>query len=172
MRFKGLPAEHSARAAEERRIPVVLAGHHEIEERVLLADHAASLPVHPVLHGIKVVVPLGHLNDGDLGIAKEAERAIQEVRARHVIRVERRNEVCRGLLERVVPVTGLRVLVVRTRQIPAPDFVRQRAHLRPAAVVEHVGVVRVVHGHCRPQRLAEEVDVFVVGRDVDVYLEP
>jgi hypothetical protein len=64
-----------------------------------------------VLHGIKVVIPLRHLHDGDLGIPEEPQGAIQEVRAGHMIRVERRNEVAEVCLKALFQLPALACLL-------------------------------------------------------------
>ncbi len=154
VRLERLAPQHRASAAEERRVPVVLARHDQVEERVLLAVHPPVLPAHVVLDGIEVVVLLRHLDDGDLRVAEESERAVEELRARHVIGVERRDEVRVRLPEGVVPVAGLGVSVVRARDVVAPNLVGQRAHRLTTAVVEHVSLVRIPHRHRRTQRLS------------------
>ncbi len=166
--FEGGAAEDSPRAAEERGVPLVLAGADEIEEHVLFAVHPPDLPVHAMLQRVHVVVALRHLHERDLRIAEEAERAVEEIDARHMIRVERGDERAARLPERIVPIARLRVLVGRAREVMTAKLVGQRLHLRPTSIVEDVGRVGIAHRHRAAGGLTQQIDFFVVRGDEDV----
>ena len=163
--------KHRTSSAEERGVPVVLPGHHQLEERVLFAVHAPLTPTDLVLHRVQVVVLLWRLDEGHLRIAEEAERALEELGPRHVVGVEARDEIGVGEGERVVPVAGLGVGVVGAGDIVRAQLLRHRANGRSASVIQHVRAMRVPHANGRSHSRAQQVDIFVEGRDEDINLQ-
>jgi len=160
-----LAPQHGVGAAEEGRVPAVLAlldG--AVEQRRLAAEGIARG---------HVAEPLRGLHEGDAGVAEVAEGAVQDVRVRDLVRVLDEDELAVGLEERVVEVAGLGVALVAVPVVGADDVAGallggHPAHLLGLAVVQHVGAVRVADGEGGADGLADDVDRLVVGGDEDV----
>ena len=152
VRRERLAAQDGAGPAEEAGVPVVLPGHDEVEEHVLLAVQAPHAPAHAVLQRIQVVVPLRHLDERDLRVVEEAERPLQEVGTWHMVRIEGGDQVRVGLKKGVVPVAGLRVGVVGARDVLTAELGAEAAHRRSPAVVEDERAMRIAASGSRPGR--------------------
>ena len=155
---------HGATAAEEGGVPVVLAALDDAEEERLLGPHRATRAAPAVLKRIEVVEVLRRLHEAHLRVREIAQRLGQKVAPRCVIGIEDRDQLAAAVGQRMVQVARLGVLVVGARQVFAAKLPGQRAHLRAAPVVEQPGFVRVVHRPRGEQRLAHQLDRFVVGR--------
>ena len=164
---RGAP-DQRAGAAPEGGVVAVLAGADRGEEdRLLVAPEVV------VLDGVVVGEVVRALHERDARIVEVADERLERVGQRHVVGVEHEHELARGACERVVDVAGLRVRVVRARQVAARSHgSRERGDLRAATVVEHVGRVRVVQQRAAGERRFEHGERLVVGADVDVDRAP
>ena len=109
-----------------------------------------------------------------VGIAKQRHGAFQELRRRHEIGVEDRDEFRRigqrgDMRKRVVDVAGLGVRIVRPREVAAAELVAERLHPGAAAVVEHPDAkIRIVHAERADDRALEDFLLLVVRADEHV----
>ena len=162
-------AQHGARAAEEGRVPEVVAGlDHVVEEGLLGSDPALQVQV--ALEGVGVEEVLGGLDERDTRVLEESDRLAQEAPHRHVIGVEDRDQVAMGPRQRVVEVAGLGVRVVGARQVEAAQLARQGFEGLTAAVVEEEHLLaRVVDGERPDQRAPHDRERLVIRGDEDVH---
>ena len=146
----------------------VLARADRVEEQVLVVAQrvggAARVLEAPVEEG------LGALHDGHLGVGEVAEGALQQLRARHVIGVERDQELRVDVGQGVVEVAGLGVQARGgAAQVAGAEPGAHAAHPVAAAVVQHPHLGRRVgaHGQRTEQGRPQHVLRLVVGGDQD-----
>lgn len=154
-----LAADHGARAAPERPVVAVLAGADHPEEQGLLVAVLCD-----VLDRVEVVELVRRLGEHDVGVLEVADHRVEEVRQRHVVGVQHRDQVALEVPERVVDVPGLRVAVVGPGQVAGAELTGELGELGPAPVVEQPRGVRVPQGPAAEQRGAQHLHRFVVGR--------
>ena len=166
-REQRVAVDQRRRAAPVGGAVAVLAGTDDaVEERLLVAADDVVLDrvvVEEVVRGLDHRHPL---------VVEVADQGVERVRHRHVVGVEHQDQLALGPRQRRVEVAGLGVGVVGAGQVPGPGQLRQLLHLRPAAVVEQVGGVRVGERAAAGQRRHDHLDRLVVGADVDVDLAP
>ncbi len=132
--------DHGAGAAEEGRIPLVVAVLQQAVEQLAFVGHAAEVAqvAFERIGREEVVRGLHHRHL--LVVQEPAHRHLQERAGRHVVAVEDRHVLATGLLQRRIDVAGLGVVVVGTGDVLHPDFFAERAELIAAAVIEQVDV--------------------------------
>ncbi len=150
-----------------------LRGQHHVEEVALLVrPHAGDGEIGLQRVGIDEV--LRRLHDADVVLAQQAERAAQELRTRHEVRIENADEVRRlgqrrHLAEPVVDVAGLGMGIVGARQVAGPEPLRHLLEPGPPAVVQHPHAkARIVHGDGADDRALQDRLVLVIGADEHV----
>ena len=85
------PAQNRRRAAEQRGVPEVQAALDCLVEHLALARHAVE-GAEIALDRIRIDEEVRGLDQGQLGIAQEvADRVLEDVLGRHVIRVKHQN---------------------------------------------------------------------------------
>src|SRR5262249_7014244 len=164
-------AQHGAAAAEEGRVVIVLAALDDAEEQRLLGPDRFPFVRAPVLVGIQVVEILRRLHERDGRIVEIAEGLGEKALRRRVVGVEHGKALGGREEERVVEVARLCAGVVPSRDVATPELGRELAQLRPVAVVEQPGLVRIVHVPGREQRAADHLAGLVVRRDEYVHGE-
>ena len=158
---EGLATQQRVRAAEERRVPAVLAlldG--TVEQFGLAAQGIAFRHIAEVLRG---------LHERDPFVGEVAERSIEDLGRRYLIGVEHEQELPARRHERVVEVARLGVSgmpVPRRAAGDVSDAERRGGalQLRPRPVVEQPGGVRVPDRLGGGRRREHEFDGLVVGR--------
>src|SRR5664279_1254524 len=90
-------------------VPVIPAGLKHVVERPLVVPKIAVAVFRAILEGRDVVVALRALNEGDAGIGKIAERAIEKVDLGDEVRIHDRDKIAGGGYERVVEIARLGV---------------------------------------------------------------
>ncbi len=164
-------ADHRAGAAEEGRVPEVVAGlDHAIEQRLLLG-HVPDGDQVP-LDRVGRMEVVRRLQEGQPGLFLEpADRHLQEGAGRDVIAVEDADQFARGLGQGVVEVAGLGLEVVGPGDVAAARVLGEGLELGPPAVVEQPDaepVGRIVHAERRQHGVLNDLQVLVVGGDEDV----
>jgi hypothetical protein len=162
---KRLAPQHGVRAAEERRVPAVLAlldG--TVEQGRLAPERVARADVAEVLR---------RLHQRDALILEVGERVVEDPRVGHLVRIEDQDELAAGRHQGAVEVAGLgvqRLAIPRAAagQIADPERGDRVGELRPCAVVEDPGGVGVVDRPSGAHRVQDQLDVLVVGRDEDI----
>jgi len=143
----------------------VLAGaDHPVEERLLVAADDV------VLDRVVVEEVVRGLHHGHPLVVEVADERVERVGHRHVVGVEHQDQVAARPRQRRVEVAGLGVGVVGAGQVAGARQLGQLPHLRPAAVVEQPGGVRVGQGAASGQGRHYDLGRLVVGADVDVDL--
>ena len=168
-RVEGGPPQHRAAAAEERRVPAVLAALDHAKEQRLLGPHQMPARVLAVLVGVQVVKVLRRLHEGHRGIDEVAQRPGEEIAGGRVIGVEHGDQLGGAVVQGVVQIAGLGVRIGFASQVAAPQLFGQCARLRPIAVVQQPGLVRIVHALRGEQRPSQHVHRLVVAGDEDVH---
>ncbi len=166
-----LAADHRAGAAEEGRVPEVVAGlNHAVEQRALVGHvlHRAQVP----LHGIGRIEVVRGLQQGQARIGLEpAHRHLQEGPGRDVVGVEDADQFAVGQAQGVVQVAGLGVLVVVAGDVEGAGGLGEGLELGTPPVVEHVdaeAVARIVHRQRGQDGVLHDLQTLVIGRDEDV----
>ena len=163
---------HGAGAAEERRVPEVVAIlHNAVEQLALVRDHA-KLPQVP-LKRIGRVKMMRRLQHAQLAVAqKPAHRHLQKAARRHVVANRRWPQRAQSSrLQRAIDVARLGMLVIVARHVPDAGFFRERAELLPLAIIQDVDIQlvrRPVDIHRGQRRIPHHVQRLVVGRDQQV----
>ena len=164
-------AQHRAGAAEEARVPEVVAVLDQAVEQLALVGHRAE-GVEVALERVGREEIVGQLDHGQLRVAVEpAHRDLHERARGDVVAVEDRDELGAGVLERGIDVTGLGVAVVVARDVGHAHGIAELTELGAPAVVEHVDldlVARPVDGLRGQHRRAHHRHRLVVGRDEQV----
>lgn len=112
---------------------------------------------------------LGSLNHGDLGIAKEADGALDEIPAGNEIGVEADDEFTRGERKGMVEIAGLGMTIVRASEIFATEFAGERAHGGTALIVEEVnGFSGIIDGLAADDGAAQHLDGLGIGGNEDI----
>lgn len=170
-----LAAQHRTRAAEEGRVPEVVAGLDQAVEELAFVGHPAE-GAEIALERIRRIEVMRRLQHAELAVAQEpADGHLQERARRDVVAVEDGDQLALGDRQRVIDVAGLGVLVGRPDQVAATRLLGEALELRPTSVVEDVDlelVGGVIHDHRRQHGRLHDVEAFVVGRDIDVDRRP
>ena len=93
------------------------------------------------------------------------ERALEEVRRRHVVGVEQQQELGVGLREAVVEVAGLRMGVRRAGEVARAEGGGHPPHLVAGAIVEHEHVADPTHRDGASHGRLEHGQRLVAGAD-------
>ena len=108
-------------------------------------------------------------------IEKAAHGGLQKTGGGNMVAIEHTDQFTVGLTERVVQVAGLGVQVVRAGDVAHPGTLGERLETFPPAVIKHVdaylvgGIIQVLR---RQHRVADHLQAFVVGGDIDVHGGP
>ncbi|MEX0972999.1 MAG: hypothetical protein WDZ46_07045 [Solirubrobacterales bacterium] len=162
---QGTAPQHGRRAAPVGGSVAILAGADDaVEERLLVA------PDDVVLDRVVVEEVVRALHQGDFLVVEVADQGVERVGHRHVVGVEHQDQLAVGAGQGGVDVARLGVRVVGPGQVAGAGQLSQLGHLRPAAVVEQVGRVRIGQGAAAGQGRRDDLEGLVVGADVDVDL--
>ncbi len=157
-------------AANQRRgaAPVggavaVLAGTDDaVEERLLVAAD------HVVLDRVVVEEVVRALHQRHALVVEVTDHRVERVGHRHVVGVEHQHQLSVCAPQRRVDVARLGVGAVGPGQVAGACHLRQLLHLRPPAVVEQPGRVRIGEGAAAGQGRRDHLGRLVIGADVDV----
>lgn len=127
-----------------------------VEERLLVAADDV------VLDRVVVEEVVRALHQCDPLVVEVADHRVERVGHRHVVGVEHEDQFAAGAGEGGVDVAGLGVGVVGSNQVAGACHLGQLLHLRPAAVVEQIGRVRVGESPAAGQRRRYDLDRLVV----------
>jgi len=168
-------ADHRAGAAEEGRVPEVVAGLHQAIEHVALGRHVLAGGEVPLkrIGRIEMVRRLDRRHP--LLAHQPAHGHLQEGARRHVVAVEHADELAVRLAHRVVQVAGLGVRVVRPDDVAGAARHGEVAERFPAPVVQDVHLHPVgwpVHRQGRQNRGAHQRKILIVTGDVNIDARP
>jgi hypothetical protein len=133
--------EHRRSAAAERRAPSVLAGEQRVEEEALLV-RPMSRNQQIALDRVRIEEMLRRLDDADVALTEEAERAIENCAVGDKVRIEQQNE-CRPparaqrMLQAVIDIARLSVCAVDSLYIMGAKLFSEVSHPFARAVVKH-----------------------------------
>ena len=131
-----LAAKNSTAAAEERRVPAILAElNHLVEERLLVPDLAVGHSL-AMLKRVEVVVVLGRLDERQSLIVEISQCFLQEVLGRRMVGIKRRDETRGTVSQGVVEISCLGMIACRAGDVGDPQLFGEFPHLGPAPVVE------------------------------------
>jgi hypothetical protein len=167
--------QHRAGAAEEGRVPEVVAIlHNPVEELALIGNHAELVEI--PLEWIGRVEVMRRLQHSQLGVAHEpSQRDLKEAARGHVIAVEDRDKRRVETLERAIDVARLGMLVVVARHVADASLFGEGAKLFAVAIVEDVDVQLIgwpVDVHRRERRVANHAQRLVIGGDQEIHRRP
>ena len=164
-------ADDRAGSAKEGGVPQIIAALDRAVEQIALAREIANRPEIP-LHRIGRIEVMRRLDERERLVPLEpAHRHLQERAGRHVIAVEDRDQRPVGVRECGVEVAGLGMGIVGARDIAAADRAGKGAERRATAVVEQVDVepvARIIHVERSEHGRPDDLEAFVVRRDIDV----
>ena len=147
-------ADHRAGAAEERRVPEIVAVLHQRVEHVAFAGHSGS-GGEVSLERIGRIEMMRRLDQRHALVAHQpAHRHLQEGARRHVVAVEDRDELAVGVAHRVIEVAGLGVVVVGADDVAGTAGFGEVAELAAPAVVQDVDAQLVAADSRSPARPA------------------
>ncbi|MCY1284180.1 hypothetical protein D9M70_330740 [compost metagenome] len=168
-------ADDGTGAAEERRVPVVVALLHRPIEQLALVGHLTT-GRQVALERVRRIEMVRRLHQGQLRVLDEpADCGLQEGPGADVVAIEDADQLAMGATERVVEIARLGVGVVRTGDVTDPGRRSEGAELGTTAVVEHIDaqlVRRIVDVLRGEDGVLDHVQAFVVGRDIDVDRRP
>ena len=153
---RGAP-DQRRRATPEHRVVAILARRDDVVEQRLLVALGAG-----VLHRVAVREVVRRLYERERRVVEEADRRVEDLGQRHVVRVEKEDEFALRNTERVVDVPRLRVRVVGARDVARPGPRRERPQFRAATVVEHPRDVRDSDRGAARERRLDHLDRLVV----------
>ena len=159
--------EDGARPDKEGGIPAVLGRLDDVVEHRLLAPQATTAQA-PEKQTVGVVVGLGRLDERQLGIDKVAERPLQELGCRDMIRIEGGDELGIGVAQAVVQVACLGIAVRSARLVVDAQPVGHEPDLGPIPVVQHQDSVCTAYGPGAADGRFEDLQRLVIGWDQDV----
>ena len=167
--------DDGAGTAEEGRVPQIVAGLDRTVEQIALARqiaHRAQI----ALGGVGRIEMMRRLHQRQLGILLEpADGHLQEGSGRHMVAVEDGDQFAIGLLHRRIEVASLGMKIVAAGQIAAAGLARERLKLGPAPVIQDEDaetVGGIIHVHRREHGVADDLQAFIIGRDIDVDAGP
>ncbi|MNC10970.1 hypothetical protein D3C75_586530 [compost metagenome] len=164
-------AQHGTRAAEERRVPHVIAILDQAVEQLAFIGATAER-TQVALERVGREEMVRRLHQRQLRVLEEpAHCHLQEGAHRHVVAVENGDQLAVGHAQRMVEVASLGVLVVRPHDVAHPHFVGERTERLAPAVVEDIdaqALARPVQAQGGQHRGAHHRQVFVVGGDHQV----
>ncbi|KPH88044.1 hypothetical protein GLUCOINTEAF2_0203968 [Komagataeibacter intermedius AF2] len=170
-----LAPDDGAGAAEERRIPEVVAVLHQAIEHVAFGRHvhpAGEVPLERV-GGVEMV---RRLQQRKPGVGHHPADGPPEEPARgHVVAVEDHGERAVRHRQRVVEIAGLGVVVLGADDVARPRRHREIVERLPPSVIKDVDV-QPVRGPVKVQRAehrrADKGQLLVIGRDEHVHARP
>ena len=170
-----LAPEHRTRAAEEGRVPQVVAVLNQTIEQIALVGHAAE-SAQISLKGIRREEVVRRLQHGATGVAQEPTHGRRQERAhRDMVAVEYGDELAVRDRQGVIEIARLGVCVVAANHVFGTATRGEFAKLWAAAVIEYVDPELV----CRPievqrgeHRRLHDLQRFVVAGHEDVDRRP
>jgi hypothetical protein len=159
------PQDGACAAPERRRPPVLGRGDDAVEDGLFVEDPTVALTL--MLERLEVVEVLRRLHEGELRILEVRQQRGQEPAGGDVVRVEHGDQIDVEVRQSVVEITGLRVGVVRTRQVAGAERLREFADVLAVAVVQDPRLMSWLERDGRGDGREQDLAWFVVGRDQD-----